>query len=282
MNLFLVIEGKKRMISSSAGDLSSTLKSIPNTNLPSNKTYSLDNQNVLINFQQQSNKSIQLKNVILKDTKQMKFDSAMFNSKKDSYEPHNTFKFLEYIDARRLPINLFMYQQGVYDVVTTSKVTSHFFLEKLIKQQRHMLVYSKGCGKYLILYYTLPQPLRNSSNEVIKFIDIVDKIQIKALDISLPKMLVEIYKNTEINIDQDYINKQLEEEENPEEFGDPMDYDYNSRNMQRNLNLKEEIFSLNQKVAKLQSDNHELIKQNEEIRKQNELIIQLLKGKFSS
>jgi hypothetical protein len=270
------------MISSSAGDLSSTLKSISNTNLRNSKTYSLDNQNILINFQQQNNKSIQLKNVILKDIKQMKFDSAMFNSKKDSYEPHSTFKFLEYIDARKLPINLFMYQQGVYDVVTTSKVTSHFFLEKLIKQQRHMLVYSKACGKYLILYHTLPQPLRSGSDQVIKFIDIVDKIQMKALDISLPKMLVEIYKNTEINIDQHFINNQVEEEEISEEFGDPMDYKYSSKSMQSNPNLKEEILGLNQKVDKLQNDYHELKKQNEEIKRQNELIIQLLKGKFHS
>lgn len=269
------------MISSSTGDLSSTLKSISNTNLRNNKEYSLNNQNILINFQQQSNKLIQLRNVILKDTKELKFDSSLFDSKKDSYEPQNTFKFLEYIDARRLPINLFMYQQGVYDVVTTSKVASHFFLEKLIKQQRHMLVYSKACGKYLILYHTLPQPLRSGSDEVIRFTDIVDKIQMKALDISLPKMLVEIYKNTEINIDRNYMSNQLEKEESPEEFGDPIDHQCNSGILQSKLNLEEEILSLNQKVDKLQSDNHELLKQNEEIRRQNDLIIQLLKGKLN-
>ncbi|CAI8503139.1 unnamed protein product [Hanseniaspora opuntiae] len=105
----------------------------------------------------------------------------------------------------------------------------------------------------------------------------------KALDISLPKMLVEIYKNTEINIDQHFINNQVEEEEEiSEEFGDPMDHKYSSKSMQSNPNLKEEILGLNQKVDKLQNDYHELKKQNEEIKRQNELIIQLLKGKFHS
>ncbi|KAL6931735.1 hypothetical protein ACO0R3_003201 [Hanseniaspora guilliermondii] len=269
------------MVSSSTGELSSTLKSISNTNLRSNKTYSLNNQNILINYQQHGNKLVQLKNVILKETKEVKFDNAMFNSKKDVYEPYSTFKFLEYVDARRLPINVFMYQQGVYDVVTTSKVTSHFFLEKLIKQQRHMLVYSKACGKYLILYYTLPHPLRSGSDETIKFIDIVDKIQMKALDISLPKMLVEIYKNTDRNIDQDFLNDRVGEE-NPEDFGDPISYEYNSENIQYNSSLNAKIFSLNQKIDRLQNDNDELKKQNEEIKKQNELIIQLLIGTFDS
>lgn len=264
------------MISSSTGDLSSTVKSFSNINVRNTKAYSLNNQNIHITFPQYNKKAMELKNVILKDINQSEFEKTVLYKKKDVYDAQNKFKFLEYVDVRRLPMNLHRYKQAVYDVVTTSKVTSHFFLEKLVKHQRHMLVYSKSCGKYLILYFSLPEELRNRSDQVIKLTDVVDKIKMKALDISLPKMLVEIYKNTDINIDHEYFDNEVND---VEEFGYPIECMETDENRNNVNSMKMEILKLNTKIDEIMNDNEKLMKQNQEIKKQNDLIIQLLTGK---
>ena len=282
---------------------------------PINKTeYSLNDQNIQINVTYSNGKPLHLKNIVLKIEDQQDFNDTILKKKEESYNNRNTFKWLEYIDPRKIPIAMMNYFNTKYDIITTSKLSSQFFLEKLIKQQRYMLVYCKNLGKYLLVYYKFNIDIDyNDTRKEYKLSEFLDKVEIKAVEISVANMLIQIYKNNQLILKKkdiiktEYKNTFINTKSNTDSNNEFNFTDNNSNNNNNNNNsrhsdfhednfnydqqlienkaietLKEELKDVNLQMKDIMNINNTLIEQNKAIKEQNDMILKLLKDKFSS
>lgn len=271
------------MSSSIHSDLPST-KSQSNLSSNHSKDYSFNDHNIQINIAYSSGKPLHLKNVILKAEEQNDFNDALVRKKQDTYSNQNTFKWLEYVDPRKIPVAMLQYFKNRYDIVTTSKLSSQFFLEKLIKQQRYMLVHCKPLGKYLLIYYRLN--VECGSGETHKLCDILEKLEIKAVEINIAGMLIEVYKNSALLLKRKLaseIKNEFHEVDNLEHIEDHAD-EPNSKNVPNygysdtvsTEALRNELKEVTMRMSEIVALNNTLLEQNRAIREQNEMILRLL------
>ncbi|XBW36672.1 hypothetical protein QEN19_002246 [Hanseniaspora menglaensis] len=276
---------------------SNTYSDVQSTKLQSNvfsdkfKSVCFNDQNIQINVAYANGKPLQLKNVILKAEEQVEFNKTVLIKKESTYSLQKTFKWLEYVDPRKIPVAMMGYFKTRYDVVTTSKLTSQFFLEKLIKQQRYMLAYNKSLGKYLLIYYKLNIDYEDGNADC-NLNDILHKLEIKAVEINIANMLIEVYKNKKLIFKQSSIIKNEIKSEFEAVTNSELNYNENDlRHYSTSLSfneknavefLQDELKDVNMKMNNLMSLNNQLLEQNKIIKEQNDVILKLLKDNIGS
>lgn len=271
-----------------SANLPSDLVGNPESTLLSNppNQYSFNDLNIQINVTYSNGKPLHLKNVLLKAEEQEDFTDAMVQKKEASYNSSSVFKWLEYVDVRKIPLAMHHYFKSRYDVITTSKLTSQFFFEKLIRQQRFMLVYCKALGKYLLIYYQINVEV--DQRQDYKLSEVLDKLEIKAVEICVANMLMEIYKNNALIVKQKA--KILSERANTTDglsFSENNRYDDSQQNhgLSSGVNsesnaveeLKADLKDVNLRMDDIMQMNSKLLEQNHAIREQNDMILRLLR-----
>lgn len=260
--------------------------------LPNNgPEYAFTNRNIQINVTYANGKPLHLKNVLLKAEVQEDFAEAVVQKKEESYSSSSVFKWLEYVDIRKIPLAMHHYFKSRYDVITTSKLTSQFFFEKLVRQQRFMLIYCKALGKYLLIYYKINVDVNaRDQHQGLRLSEVVDKLEIKAVEINVANMLIEIYKNNGLLLkqrDRIMTDKAITTEGLSLSEHNRYDDSLQNHGLSSGVNseihsveeLKADLKDVNMRMDDIIQMNSRLLEQNQAIREQNDMILKLLQRK---